>query len=253
VGNLEEYPSTITVGLTPIPVKRFEIEISENTTATGSAINYPEFIYLPVMEKSATIANGTWTVSISAEGGIVFPSGSTVSVSDTGQMLVNGNDPISKLEYFGGEGIGPRDAGYIAWNTSTFTFNIPGKELLTAIYDLKPGNKIRAANTIGLNREFTIVGNAREYIRDGDYQMAAIDVAETTSTNVFAYSLYLPVKDKSATIANGTWTVTVSTTGTIVYPDGTQQSGASISVAQLKTLVAASTDFADFKSRIAAL
>jgi hypothetical protein len=253
VGNLEEYPSTITVGLTPIPVKRFEIEISENTTATGSAINYPEFIYLPVMEKSATIANGTWTVSISAEGGIVFPSGSTVSISDTGQMLVNGNDPISKLEYFGGEGNGPRDAGSIAWNTSTFTFNVPGKELVTAIYDLKPGNKIRAANTIGLNREFTIVGNAREYIRDGGYQMAAIDVAETTSTNVFAYSLYLPVKDKSATIANGTWTVTVSTTGTIVYPDGTQQSGASISVAQLKTLVAASTDFADFKSRIAAL
>ena len=141
-------------------------------------------------------------------------------------MLVNGNDAISKLEPFGGEGSGPRDAGSIAWNTSTFTFNIPGKELLTAIYDLKPGNKIRAANNSGLNQEFTIVGNAREYIRDGGYQMAAIDVEETTSTNVFALFLYLPVKDKSATIANGTWTVSLSADGGIVFPDSTVQTTA---------------------------
>ena len=284
-GTLKEYIDSITVNSVVIPVKRFEIEISENTASTSSAINYPEFIYLPVMEKSATIANGTWTISIGATGNLnvsgsilpdtdiaynlgsptkrfndlylntstIYLGESTIGISPAGQMTVNGNDAVSKLEYFGGEGFGPRDAGYIAWNTSTITFNIPGKELLTAIYDLKPGNKIRAANTLGFDRELTISGNAREYIREGGYQMAAVDVEETTSTNVYAFSLYLPVKDKSATVANGTWTVTVSTTGTVVFPDGSVQTGASISIVALKTLVAASTDFANFKTRIAAL
>jgi hypothetical protein len=97
VGSLEEYPDTITVGLTPIAVKRFEIEISENTTATSSAINYPEFIYLPVMEKSATLANGTWTISLSAEGGIVFPdsstqSGASISITDLKTLVAASTD-----------------------------------------------------------------------------------------------------------------------------------------------------------------
>jgi len=161
----------------------------------------------------------------------IFIGTSTISISETGQMLVNGNDAISKLEYFGGEGIGPRDAGSIGWNTSTFTFNLPGKELLTAIYDLKPGNKIRGVNTQqpqfgGFDREFTIVGNARQYIRSGGYQMAAIDIAETTSTNRYVYALYLPVKDKTATLANGTWTLTLSALGGIVFPDSTVQTTA---------------------------
>lgn len=41
--------------------------------------------------------------------------------------------------------------------------------------------------------------------------------------------------------------------GTITFPNGTNQTGAAISLADLKTLVAASTDFADFQTRIAAL
>ena len=56
--------------------------------------------------------------------------------------------------------------------------------------------------------------------------MAAIDVTETTTSTKYVYQLYLPVKDKSATLANGTSTLTVSTTGTVVYPDGTEQSTA---------------------------
>ena len=159
----------------------------------------------------------------------IFIGTGTIGISETGQMLVNGNDAVSKLEYFGGEGVGPRDAGYIAWNTTTFTFNIPGKELLTAIYDLKPGNKIRAVNpNVSLDREFTIVGNARQYTRgfSNEYLMAAIDVAETTSTNVYAYFLYLPVKDKSATLANGTWTVSLSALGGLVFPDASVQTKA---------------------------
>ena len=56
--------------------------------------------------------------------------------------------------------------------------------------------------------------------------MAAIDVAETTSTNRFAYSLYLPVKDKTATLANGTWTLTLSALGGIVFPDASIQTTA---------------------------
>jgi hypothetical protein len=39
----------------------------------------------------------------------------------------------------------------------------------------------------------------------------------------------------------------------ILFPDGTVQTGAAISISELKTLVSASTDFADFQTRIAAL
>jgi len=39
--------------------------------------------------------------------------------------------------------------------------------------------------------------------------------------------------------------------GTLTFPNGTTQTGGAISKADLKTLVAASTDFADFKSRVA--
>jgi len=43
------------------------------------------------------------------------------------------------------------------------------------------------------------------------------------------------------------------TNGTLTFPDSSIQLGAAISIADLKVLVAASTDFADFQTRIAAL
>lgn len=43
------------------------------------------------------------------------------------------------------------------------------------------------------------------------------------------------------------------TNGSLTFPDSSVQTGASISLTDLKTLVADSTDFADFQSRIAAL
>ena len=276
---------TLTAGTSTNDMKVWKFAADGSTTFPDATVQTTAWT------GTSTLVNGTSIVSLSSTGTLTVPShiipatdiaydlgsptnrfrdiyvssntifigSGTISISTTGQMLVNGNDAVSKLEYFGGAGFGPRDAGYIAWNTSTFIFNIPGKELLTAIYDLKAGSKIRAVNTsVSLDQEFTIVGNAREYIgtdgiSSGTFQMVEIDVAETTSTNVYAYSLYLPVKDKSATLANGTWTIAVSTTGTVVFPDGSAQQGASISITALKILVAASTDFANFKSRIAEL
>ena len=252
---------------TKLTISNNNVTIQTCTTSTTSTWTFSSTGTLTVPGSIIPNANVVYDLgsptakfrSLYVSSNTIFIGSGTISISTTGQMLVNGNDAVSKLEYFGGEGNGPRDAGYIAWNTSTFIFNIPGKELLTAIYDLKAGSKIRAVNTsVSLDQEFTIVGNAREYIgtdgiSSGTFQMVEIDVAETTSTNVYAYSLYLPVKDKSATLANGTWTIAVSTTGTVVFPDGSAQTGASISIVDLKTLVAASTDFANFKSRIAGL
>lgn len=43
------------------------------------------------------------------------------------------------------------------------------------------------------------------------------------------------------------------TDGVLVFPDSSSQTGGAISIAELKTLVAASTNFADFQTRIAAL
>lgn len=44
-----------------------------------------------------------------------------------------------------------------------------------------------------------------------------------------------------------------NTNGSLTFPDSSVQTGASISITDLKTLVADSVDFADFKSRIATL
>jgi hypothetical protein len=190
----------------------------------------------------------------------IYLGTSTISVSSEGQMLVNGAAATSKVEYFGSEGFGPRDAIFSAWIGSKLFFAEPGKELKQAIYDLSPGSPIGLFNDLLGLVNFTINGNAAEVINTNVYNGPAIEipVAElNTYTNfspqLYLHDIYLPVKDKSATIANGTWTVTVNTTGTVVFPDGSTQRGASISIADLKTLVAASTDFADFKTRIAAL
>jgi protein involved in polysaccharide export with SLBB domain len=176
-------------------------------------------------------------------------------------MLVNGNAATAKVEYFGTEGFGPRDAIFSAWIGSKLFFATPGKELRQAIYDLKPGNPLSLLNdSLGLLK-FTINGSASDVINTlgyGGQDAIEIPVAELNTftgftPQLYLHDIYLPVKDKSATIANGTWTVTVSTTGTVVFPNGSIQKGASISIADLKTLVAASTDFANFKTRIAAL
>jgi hypothetical protein len=226
-----------TVNFTSAIDKVFQIETQTNSTGrlwsfgTDGVLTVPSHI-IPAIDIAYDLGSPTNRFrDIYVSSSTIYLGTSTISISATGQMLVNGNDAVSKLEYFGGEGVGPRDAGSIDWTTSTITFNIPGKELLTAIYDLKPGNKIRGVNTQlpqfgGFDQEFTIVGNVREWIRSGGYQMAAIDVTETTTSTKYVYQLYLPVKDKSATLANGTSTLTVSTTGTVVYPDGTEQSTA---------------------------
>jgi hypothetical protein len=164
----------------------------------------------------------------------IYIGTSTISVSETGQMLVNGNAATAKVEYFGTEGFGPRDAIFSAWIGSKLFFASPGKELRQAIYDLLPGNPLSLYNdTLGLVK-FTINGSAADVINTlgyGGQDAIEIPVAElNTYTNftpqLYLHDIYLPVKDKSATIANGTWTVTVSTTGTIVYPDSTEQSTA---------------------------
>ena len=65
--------------------------------------------------------------------------------------------------------------------------------------------------------------------------------------------------DYALIIGNGTDTdhrsnaLAVKWDGTVVFADGTIQMGAAIPLTDLKTLVAASTDFSDFKTRIAAL
>ncbi len=147
-----------------------------------------------------------------------------LSISEDKQILIGGNSVDTKLEYFGGEGGGPRDAAWIQWNTSTVTFNIPGVELLRAIYDLKPGSKIRGTTLQGnFDVTLTVASTPREYLRLNQFNMAEFDVQETTSTQAYIHQLYLPVKEKTATMANGTWTVVVNSSGGVVYPDGTVQ------------------------------
>jgi len=238
-----------------------------NVGFTGSAGATPNFSavgehILPATDITYDLGSPTAKFrSLYLSTSTIYLGTSTISISSEGQMLVNGAAATSKVEYFGTEGFGPRDAIFSAWIGSKLFFAEPGKELRQAIYDLSPGSPIGLFNdTLGLVN-FTISGSAADVINTlgyGGQNAVEIPVAElNTYTNfspqLYLHDIYLPVKDKSATIANGTWTITVNTTGTVVFPDGSTQRGASISIADLKTLVAASTDFADFKTRIAAL
>ena len=237
-----------------------------NVGFTGSAGVTPNFSavgehILPATDVNYDLGSPTAKFrSLYLSTSTIYLGTSTISISSEGQMLVNGAAATSKVEYFGTEGFGPRDSIFSAWIGSKLFFAEPGKELKQAIYDLSPGSPIGLFNDLLGLVNFTINGNAAEVIDTNVYNGPAVEipVAElNTYTNfspqLYLHDIYLPVKDKSATIANGTWTITVNTTGTVVFPDGSTQRGASISIADLKTLVAASTDFANFKTRIAAL
>ena len=83
-------------------------------------------------------------------------------------------------------------------------------------------------------------------------QLTAID-----NVNIYAQDNIIVESNGQTSIrtdvANANHNFIFGVNGSIAFPDGSEQTGAAISVADLKTLVAASTDFADFQTRIAAL
>jgi hypothetical protein len=146
----------------------------------------------------------------------------------TSFTLKTAKGATQRLEYFGGEGFGPRDATSLAWgfNGSTwgnavFRVQGPGAELRIAIYNLKIGDSIRINNPPFnyVNDTLTITGTATE-VTPGFIQLQ-VDRAPLNSNPNYVYALYLPVRDTSATIANGTKNLTVLPSGNVVFPTAT--------------------------------
>jgi hypothetical protein len=211
--------------------------------------------------------------SLYVSSSTIYIGENAVSVSDSGKLLVNGANAASAFEQFVGETLvpwnGPESdpvgSSVTVWLGSKLIITNPGVTYKQALYDLKVGSIIRA-DYPGLtpSKEWSVVGSLEEYPDTITVELTPIavkrfeiEISENTTATSSAVNypefIYLPVMEKSASLTNGTWTVSVGTTGTVVFPNGTVQTGASISIATLKTLVSASTDFADFKSRIAAL
>jgi hypothetical protein len=180
----------------------------------GSATNRFRDIYL----STSTINLGT----------------NSVSVGSSGQLLVNGNNAATELVYFGGEGSGPTNASAIAWGTQDqvtwgqryILVYGPGELLKRALFELKIGDKIKMGQgpdggrpTLG-EITVTVTGlPTTTYASNGYPQIVIqVDSAPVATTANFVYALYLPVRETSATIANGTKNLTMLPSGYVVFP-----------------------------------
>jgi hypothetical protein len=151
---------------------------------------------------------------------------SLTAIASFSLKTTNGNNATTRpLEFFGGEGFGPRDAGTMSWGdngtswgNAVFSVERPGAELRIAIYNLKIGDTIRIKNPPFnyVDDTLTITGTATE-VTTGIIRLQ-VDRAPPNSNPNFAYALYLPVIDSSATIVNGTKNLTVLPNGYVVFP-----------------------------------
>jgi 6-phosphogluconolactonase (cycloisomerase 2 family) len=150
--------------------------------------------------------------------------GAAVSVSGSGQLLVNGNNAATTFEYFGGEGFGPKDASTLIWETatgvSTFRALLPGALLKLALYDLKVGDKIKISNipTTGYFELILTVSRVAYDIQIGGNPYIVLGIAESTPSIRIAYQLYLPVRDRTTSIVNQDKIVALSTSGILTVP-----------------------------------
>jgi hypothetical protein len=148
--------------------------------------------------------------------------------------LVDGNNAATELVYFGGEGAGPTNASAVAWGTQDqvtwgqpyILVYGPGELLKRALFELKIGDKIKMGQgpdggrpTLG-EITVTVTGlPTTTYASNGYPQIVIqVDSAPVATTANFVYALYLPVRETSATIANGTKNLTMLPSGYVVFP-----------------------------------
>jgi len=130
----------------------------------------------------------------------------------------------------------------------------------TQWYNTVEGRTYVATGGVWINANPTEIPSPETYLEG-----LAIDGTTISTANIDSNAIVidggnntkLTISNNDVTIqthtTSTTSTWTFSSTGTLTFPDVTTQTGASISITDLKTLVAASTDFANFKSRIAGL
>jgi len=169
---------------------------------------------------------------------------------DNGTLVFDGStNQISYAAIFGAPtdlGEFTNDAGYITAND--ININIDGSDLT-----------IVSSSSINFRTDSENENNLFEFMSDGTFYTSKNTVNDrsyiSTPRNDAAGIMVITSANEVIIASNEAspqeWTF--DTDGSLTFPDNSVQTGASISISDLKTLVAASTDFADFQSRIAAL
>jgi hypothetical protein len=127
---------------------------------------------------------------------------------------------------------------------TTFNSDVSIENNLTVRSSLILEKRLALAELEGINQELNIYSNWNKDTGISIYSVAGVESVTLTSNRVVGVVTGVGPTQKE-------WVF--DTAGKIQFPDTRFQTGAAISIAELKVLVAASVDFAAFKTAIAAL
>lgn len=167
--------------------------------------------------------------------GYAYPNNSTQAIATLYQLPIDGTLPGT---YFG--------AASTTWGDYTYV-SVPEASTTTS-------------STVGSGNTTVTIAENVNYAYTMDrvvYQNPSPENEETivyfTQNWGFTGNGTLVIPSSGSDLAIEFSGKNVANVSNILFSDGTNQNGAAISLDNLKTIVAASTDFADFKSRIASL
>jgi len=178
------------------------------------------------LNSTSTISNGTWTFSITTSGSIVYPNGSIQATATptittgTGLIAVYGTSTVTlslNTATLMTNAVNATTASYAtSFNTGTLVANAVNATTASYATSFNTGTLVANAVTATYATSFntgTLVANA---------------VNATTSTNAgYAYSFNTGTlvanavnATTAAALVSGTWTMTVSSTGSVRLPHG---------------------------------
>jgi hypothetical protein len=193
---------------------------------------YADLLNVPTLTTS-TLVNGIFKVSLASDGVLDIPAG--------GDVLRNG---VSAFAPSGGSGNGSLIQSSTAPTGSTSTL----------WYDTVGGRSYVYYDAGWVDASPMPTVDTTQLVNNG-YSLG-LDSAGIVNLPTFAGSPSIAIiQTASAGIslnANGAY-FNFNQNGSLTWPNSSVQTGAAISIADLKTLVAASTSFEDFQVRIAAL
>ena len=211
-------------------------------------------------------SNGTSIIahaSTSLNGAVVDPVGTQITDieafagagADNGYVWIGDNPNFASLFALGSQIVGWTVTSANGSSTTITEYNPPlGADGLRFADPLgqAPYTAQSPDYAAGSITPATVVVGTRTWTFNGDGTLELARTSGSTSPSVINSNGAIVLSpEKSASYYFGTTQLALA--GDVRFIDGSIQTGAAISLADLKTLVAASTDFADFQSRIAAL
>ena len=206
-----------------------KVYVGDGSTAGGVAITVDAAAV-------SDLVNGSFTASLTSTGRLDLP-----------QTVGSGNPSI--IESDGAIMLNPSKTG--AYYFSAAQLSLPGDlrfddaSIQSTAWTGSVSELTNGAHTVSLDADGVLITEGSVYGDGTNLTLSTGATAPGAAVNITAAKISFNYV--------GAAPFEFSANGSMKFPDNSVQTGAAISVSALKTLVAASADFADFQSRIAAL